>query len=400
MKLKTILADPAQRDVWLARAYYFTFFGGYGFILPFINLYYVSVGLSGKQIGTMASVNAVLGLVASPLWVSLARRTHQPRRMMQFGLAMMSLGYVLIGQQTAFWPILGLILFQTLTAVGVVPLSDSMAVSAAQEGNTGYGSIRVWASFSWIMVVLAAGWLIEHFGYRLGFFGTCVGMTIAAGILFLIRPHHFAARLPGDQPRARLRDAVQRVLKDKPLLALAVALIFVTFMNSGVQQFENVFLSQMGASKQLISVAGILSAIVELPFMLFADRILHRYGAHRLVMIAFGMNLIFRLTVLSFPAIATIMVVRFIGGISFSLYTVAFIGLISARTAAAERGTVLALFTGTLAGSVNIVASPIMGALFDAIGTRWLYAFSAAGYLIAFISLWVAQSAVQSEIQK
>jgi MFS family permease len=77
--------------------------------------------------------------------------------------------------------------------------------------------------------------------------------------------------------------------------------------------------------------------------------------------------------------------------VAFSFYTVSFIGLISSRTQSHETGTVLALFTVTLAGLVNIVASPLAGALYDAIGARWLYAFSVSGYVIALTSLWITR---------
>jgi MFS transporter, PPP family, 3-phenylpropionic acid transporter len=138
-------------------------------------------------------------------------------------------------------------------------------------------------------------------------------------------------------------------------------------------------------------VAGILSATVELPFMIFSDRILRRYSAHRLLLAALLMNAFLRLIVLTFPSIYTIMAVRFIGGTSFSVYTVSFVALISERTSSSERGTVLALFTATLAGLVNIVAAPVSGALFDALGARWLYAFAAAGYIAAVASLWIGR---------
>jgi len=156
-------------------------------------------------------------------------------------------------------------------------------------------------------------------------------------------------------------------------------------MNSGVLQFENVFLAELGASKQLISVAGILSAVVELPFMIYADRYVKRYGASPILLIALIMTMLQRTAVLIFPSIATIMIVRFIGGIAFSLYTVSFIGLISNRTDDSETGTVLALYTVTLASLVNILAAPISGTIFDVIGARWLYAFSAGGYAIGAI---------------
>jgi MFS family permease len=128
--------------------------------------------------------------------------------------------------------------------------------------------------------------------------------------------------------------------------------------------------------------------VVELPFMIYSDRIVHRVGAHRLMLIALVLILLQRLAVLSLPFIATIMIVRFIGGVSFSFYTITFVGLISGRTQPSETGTVLAVFTVTIAGLVGIIASPVAGAFFDAFGARWLYALSAAGYVIGILCLW------------
>jgi MFS transporter, PPP family, 3-phenylpropionic acid transporter len=383
-----LLSDPNRRDLWMARIYYFSYMGGWGFILPFTNLFYVSLGLSGKQIGTFASTSAVVGLIMAPLWVSEAKKRPNPRRYLQFALVMSALGYLVIGHQTEFLPIVIIIFLQTFTSSGISPMSDSMAVSVAQTAETGYGGIRVWASLGWIVTVLMAGWLIESFGYQIGFLSTCVALIFASFLLIFIRKQNFASHILQGQPKATVRTAVEKITTDRTLLGFAFALMLITFLNSGVVQFENVFLSQLGASKRLISVAGILSATVEIPFMIWSDRILRRYGAHRLLLVALLMNAFLRMTVLAIPSIYTIMTVRFIGGVSFSLYTVSFVGLVSGRTSSAERGTVLALFTATLVGLVNIVASPIAGALFDALGARWLYAFSAAGYFGAVICMW------------
>ena len=182
--------------------------------------------------------------------------------------------------------------------------------------------------------------------------------------------------------------ALQFIRQDKVLIGFAFALVAIGFLNNGVLQFENVFLAELGASKQLIAIAGILSAVVELPFMIFADRIIRRVGAHRLLLIAMFLTMFQRLAVLIWPFIPVIMVVRFIGGVAFSFYTISFIGLISSRTQPMQTGTVLALFTVTIAGLVNIIAAPISGAVFDLVGARWLYALSAAGYLIGVSCLW------------
>jgi MFS family permease len=85
------------------------------------------------------------------------------------------------------------------------------------------------------------------------------------------------------------------------------------------------------------------------------------------------------------------MIVRFIGGVAFSLYTVSYIGLISNRTNESETGTVLALYTVTLASLVSVLAAPVSGAIFDMIGTRWLYALSASGYAIGALCVWLTR---------
>jgi PPP family 3-phenylpropionic acid transporter len=375
-------------DLSFARLYYFAFMGGWGFILPFMNLFYVGLGFSGKQIGFIASTSAIVGMVVSPLWVSEVRKHPQSRRILQVALIFGALGYYSIGLQKYFPFVLLVVVLHSLAASGIMPLSDSMAVTVSQENGSGYGSVRVWGSLGWIICLLTSGKLVAQFGFIAGFSGTCLMWLSASGLMFFIRPHYFSSQQISNQPKPNVRTALQYIWQDKVLLGFAVALIAIGFLNNGVLQFENVFLSELGASKQVISVAGILSAIVELPFMIYSDKIVHRVGAHRLMLIALGITMFQRLAVLAFPFIATIMVVRFIGGVAFSFYTISFIKLISSRTQSTATGTVLALFSVTIAGLVSIIAAPISGAIFDVIGARWLYALSAAGYLIGVLCLW------------
>jgi PPP family 3-phenylpropionic acid transporter len=382
-----------HRDLFFARAYYFAFMGGWGFILPFVNLFYVSIGLSGTQIGTVASVSAVVGLVVSPVVVTEIKKLPQARMILQLCLVLGALGYFLLGHQTFFAAILIIIFFQTIVTSAIMPTSDAMAVRVAEDHGTGYGSVRLWASVGWILTVLSAGWLIERFGYLAGFTGVALMWTLSAGLVLFIRSDYFVAKTGIDVSKPSVQSAVRHVLRDRTLLGFAVTVILVGLLNNGVLQFENVFLSELGASKQLIAVAGILSAVLEIPFMVYADRFVRRAGAHRVMLIALVMISVQRAAVLLLPYIGTIMIVRFIGGISFSFYTISYVGLISSRTRSTETGTVLALYTVTLSGLVNMIAAPISGSIFDAIGARWLYALAVIGYAMGAFVLWLARPA-------
>jgi PPP family 3-phenylpropionic acid transporter len=386
-----MLSKQLNRDLIFARAYYFAFMGGWGFILPFINLFYVSLGLSGTQIGTIGSVSAVVGLVVSPILVSEIKKRPQARGILQASLMLSAIGYFLLGQQTVFLGVVVIIFFQSLVGAGIMPASDAMALHVSEKAGTGYGSVRVWASVGWILVVPASGWLIERFGFQAAFLGVSLMWLTGALVTLLIQPRYFVT--PGllGQPPSNLRTTFRQIIRDRTLLGYALALVFMGFLNNGVLQFENVFLAELGASKLLISFAGILSAIVELPFMVYADRYVRRAGAHRVMLFAILMIFFQRAAVLLFPSIATIMIVRFVGGVSFSFMTIASVFLISSRTDPAETGTVLAIYTVTLAGLVSVLAAPVSGGIFDAIGARWLYALAVAGYGIGFLSMWLTR---------
>ena len=384
-----------HRDLWFARAYYFAFMGGWGFILPFINLFYISLGLSGKQIGTIGSVSAIVGLVVSPLLVAEIKKRPQARGILQASLMLGAIAYFLLGQQTAFLPILLIVFLQSLVGAGIMPASDAMAVHVSQEAGTGYGSVRLWASVGWIITVLASGWLIERAGFEAGFLGVSLMWLTGALVTLLIQPRFFISPDFAQKQRSNVRTALKHIARDRTLLGYAIAVVFMGFLNNGVLQFENVFLSQLGASKQLISVAGILSAIVEIPFMVYADRYVRRMGGHHVLLLAIIMTLFQRAAILLFPSIVTIMIIRFVGGVAFSFMAIASVFLISSRTEPNETGTVLAIYTVTLGGLVNMLAAPVSGAIFDAIGARWLYLLSVSGYALGFLTMWLTRPGVE-----
>ena len=391
LPIRLMFPRQLNPDLIFARGYYFFVIGGWGFILPFMNLFYVSLGLSGTQVGTIGSLNAIVGLILSPFIVSEVKKRPQARGILQVSLVLGAICYVLLSQQTTFTAILPIVIFQALFGSGTMPASDAMAIHVSEEAGKGYGSVRVWASIGWILSVPFSGWLIERFGFEAGFLGVSCMWLIGVLITLLIQRRYFVSPKLSGQNTSNLRTAIGNIARDRTLLGYAIAAIFIGFFNNGVLQFENVFLSQLGASKQLISVAGILSAIVELPFMVYADRYVRRVGAHRVMLFAMSMLLLQRAAVMLFPTIATIMAVRFIGGVSFSFMTIGSVFLISSRTEPSETGTVLAIYTVTLAGLVSVLAAPVSGVIFDAVGARWLYALSVLGYGTGLLSMWLTK---------
>ena len=132
MHLRKTYIKIKYPGLFFARLYYFAYMGGWGFILPFTNLFYTSLGLNGKQIGTIASTSAMVGLLAAPVMVSTIKKHPKSRLFLQLILVWGAIGYFLLGQQVAFLPVIMIVILQSLAISSVTPISDSMAVSGLQ----------------------------------------------------------------------------------------------------------------------------------------------------------------------------------------------------------------------------------------------------------------------------
>ena len=267
-----------RRDLWLTRLYYLTTLGGTGFISPFLNLFYVRLGLSGTDIGLVAAIGSVVALIAAPVWTSESRKRRNPRTLLQIALTLMALSYLWLGQQKLFWGIAFVTVIRALVGAAISPLSDSLALSVTGATKSGFGSVRVWASIGWVISVLSGGWLIERAGFGVGFAGVCLVSLAGVVFLFPIEPRHFAKERVQGQQTARLGTVIRDVLHNRAMVGVGLMMSIIGIANSGVGQFETVYLSTLGAKESLIGVAGMASAVVEIPCMLWADRLVPPEG--------------------------------------------------------------------------------------------------------------------------
>ncbi len=379
-----------QRNLKVTRLYYFLL-SGTGFVSPYLNIFFVRLGLDGAQIGTVKSFGAIMILIAAPVWASASEKRRNPARLLQLALVLTALAYLMLSQQSEYLGILLTNGILSLLSAGVSPLSDALALAVTRVSRTGFGNIRVRMSIGWILFVLSCAWLIDRVGMIMAFAGVSAAFLVGAGILSPISAESFVKRRPMDTFRAQLGSVIHKLLHNWPLIGLGLMLAVTGLANSGVTQFEDVFLSRLGASDTLVGVAGILSAVVEIPCMFWADRLLNRRRtAYWLLMLSMFLMAAVRALVFAVPTIPVVMAQRALNGIGFSFYTVALIRVIAEQTLPQETRTTLALYNVTLVNVINIVSSPLAGAAFDLVGLRPMYAIAAAGYLLGWLGLYVA----------
>ncbi len=378
----------SQRNLWTLRLYYFMLIGSGGFLFPFINLFYMQQGLTGTEIGLLSTSASLAALLAAPWWGRRSDVTSHPRRLLQFGLLATSLCMLILSQQTIFGWMALIVTLDALLSVGVPPLSDVVALAVIQRGRAGYGSVRLWGSLGWAVAALLGGWLIERAGLLTMFAGYAIAGFASIALLALMQMpcwgrHPDRTEAPAAAPSWRTTFAA--LWRDRTLLGLTLALSILWFAINGFHQFEPVYLVQLGAGETIIGLASTIGALVELPAMLWVDRLGRRYSSGSLLRTSFLLYMAVALSVIIAPAVPVILVSHVIAGVAYSFFAVAsvlFVGEVSPR---GQVTTMMAIFTVTLPALIRMASGPVSGAVFDARGAYALYIIGALGAALGWL---------------
>jgi MFS transporter, PPP family, 3-phenylpropionic acid transporter len=382
-----IASTPSEnRTLWLMRLYFLAFIGAGGFLFPFISLFFRRNGLSGTEIGVIGAASAGAQLIAAPLWGRWSDAITQPRRLLQAALIGSGVAFLIMSQQKTFAGIALLTVLHGFISAGIGPLSDILALNVTRR--TGYGSIRLWGSLGWAVLGLIGGLLIERSGMFVAFAG-CAAMFFVAAVLINrivvlpLSPDDGAT--PTVETPARV--PVRSLLRERSLVGLAIALTILGLTGRGAVQFEAIYLDQLGASEFLVGLASAISAMTELPAMLLADRLLRRFSAGAVYCMGIVAHIIHAGAILLAPSVLTILLMRVAEGTSYGIFTVALVIYVSRRAPQQQVTVLLALYTVTLGGLVSLVANPLGGLVFDAVGAYWLYSIALAGDILALVVL-------------
>lgn len=374
-----------QRNLSILRFYYLLLGVGGGFLLPFLALFYQQQGLSGTQIGLLSTFAGLAALIAAPIWGRLSDAAIRPRRLLQFELIASACLMLLLSQQISFGAIILIVVLDAGLNAGSSPNSDALALVVLSKVRSGFGSVRLFASLGWAVTAFVSGWLSERFGLIVAFIGYAAGYITGSGSVGLIRlPPKTISSAIGHLPKRSLRRSFQLVLGDARLRKLAVALGIFLFMMYGLRAFEGLYLKQLGAGEAVVGLMSTIGATVELPGMLWADRLVRRYGAVRLLRYSFLLEVVRLTCVLLVPSVPTLIVARVAGGFSFSWYVVGVLTFIHETAPQNQVTTMLALFNVTLASFIRMLAAPISGYIFDQVGGYYLYALGVIGSLVAW----------------
>lgn len=273
---------------------WFFYFAGVGIFFPFLSLYLrENVGLSGTEVGFVLSVWPLVGMLAQPFWGQLADRTGARRTILTILTAGTALSILSLGLAQSFLTLSLAAAFTALFSTSVIPMMFAVSLGTLRDrGPNAFGFTRVWATISFLLLVVGFPWMLEGYerlrglspvsdgpsqpGLALMFPVIAVFSLLAAGgTLFLPRGGHLAVRA---------RPSDWRLLLGHPPIRRLLAFNFLAYLCiQGPMALFPVWVSSRGGSIDTVGQMWLVMLILEIPLVAYSGVAARRIGAARLL---------------------------------------------------------------------------------------------------------------------
>jgi PPP family 3-phenylpropionic acid transporter len=355
------LSSPAARGSF----FYFVFFGALAAWIPFLNVYFHQLGLTGWQIGVLSAfLPAATFLLAAPLG-ALADRRGWRLGLLGVATAGMGLSLLLFVLPGGFWAFVPLMVLLAVFYSPATPLADSAVAGMAIRHRLNYGDMRLWGSLSFALMSIASGALWQRLGYR--------PMFILSAVVYLI-----VAWSTRGLEEARVVDAANRVplrlvARDRFLIVFLAASFVIAAATGMDITFAGIYITHLGGNGLFVGLLFGISALCELPTMRYSGRIADAIGGPTCLLVAYGLFGIAYIGYALSPAPAVMLVFSGFRGLAYGLFYAGTIRLLSRRAPPEWASTLQGIMNALAMGLAQLIARPLAGGIYDNLGPSAVY---------------------------
>ena len=151
--------DP--RIMMLIRVLFLTYYASLGSLLPYLPVYYHSLGHGGQIIGLLGAVKPFTTFLVAPAWGVIADQSERPFLILQVTFLVSLLGQLLVCWRNDASFLYGMVFLTALFNAPVKSLLDSMVMDHIHEQSS-YGRLRLWGQMGFGLGSSAVGVLLSR----------------------------------------------------------------------------------------------------------------------------------------------------------------------------------------------------------------------------------------------
>jgi MFS transporter, PPP family, 3-phenylpropionic acid transporter len=360
-------------------AYYFLFYGAFSILLPFLAIFYKAQGLTGAQIGLLAAISPIISFFGAPLWTGAADASHRHKLVTMVSLlGVVGICFVIPGI-ASFGGLILMISLYSFFGAPTASLVDSAVLTMLGDRKERYGRVRLWGTIGYGVIAPFAGNLIGRLGLKWAFWGYAILML--GGFLIV-------TQIPFRQSRSNgsFRGGMRVLFGNRPWMLFLVMVFIAGIGLATINNYLFVYMQSLGASNTLMGFALTVSTLSEIPAMFFSDRLLRRFGARGMLIIAMttiGLRLIcYSMTTQPW----VILVIQLCHGLTFAAIYTAGVHYADQVAPPGMKATTQGMFSGTLVGFGAAAGGLLGGILLDSFTPGGMYGITGALVLVGLVA--------------
>jgi PPP family 3-phenylpropionic acid transporter len=372
----------AGSGLWYARGMYLGYYMSIGAYMPFINLYFERLGLSGIEISSLMAITVLISSSTTLLWGGIADARRWHKGILRAALLLSPLAIFMVSRAADYRALIPMVVLYALFRSPIVPLIDSASLEIAQSHRRSFGNLRVWGAIGWSISTWVVGTLIQNFSIQWLFTSYIIFMLMTFGVSLFQPPR-------ANILKTSLVPGLRKLFRFEFIIIL-LSFFLVALTSSAGMNFFSLYMDEIGATEGLIGFAWTLSSLSEIPVMLASGAIIKRVGTRGILKIAF---LIYAarwllLSLISNPVLA--LFVQLLHGLSFGTYIVGAVTYVNQEAPEGLGTTAQSVFSIVSFGLASMAGAMLGGYMFDTLGLsvlfRLLSVIALVGFLIFILS--------------
>lgn len=356
-----------------------------GSCAPFISAYYKRIGLSFTQIGVLLAIGPIFAIFIQPLWAMLSDRTGK-RKLLLILLALCTAGaYLLYYLGASFAVCLLAVLVVSLFSLALLPLCDALVIDRANAYGFPFARIRIGGTLGYAAMVFGAGMFLEKFDGA-QFAVAAVAYLLFAGAVMLLpqggaREEAAPAR-EGAVPARKKAVPARESIFDTSEILFVLALALIESLGLGFSgSFMGSYAVELGFGSSLIGVLSCISALSEVPILLFAGKLVDRFGEIPLLIFS-GVMMSLRLFLTGMGLVPAMISAQLLQSVTYMTTYICCTQYISKHVRAGKMSQGQSALAIVQSGLAAVASNLFGGMLVDAVGTRQAFFAVAAGVLV------------------
>lgn len=370
-----------------------------GAYTPFLSSYFSSIGLSAAQTGILLTVSPLAMIFVQPLWARLSDRTGKRKLVLCLLAGVSAAAALLYYAGASFAAVLVATVAFTAFFSALLPLCDALVIEGCLSSGVEFAHVRMGGTCGYAFVVFVVGVFLDA-QPRAQFVLVCALLLVflvAAALIPLTRADRVpeepdAADVPvsaGDAPR-RAQAPAALGLFDTAEIFYILAFAFVSQMGLGfLGSFLGRYVVELGYGQSLVGTLSAVSALSELPILLFAHQLVRRFGVMRLLSFSCLMMAL-RLVLVGMGAVPTMVCGQLLQSVTYMTVYYCCTCYVAEHVLPGRLSQGQSVFVLVQSGLAMMVANLAGGAIGDALGMRASFFLSAALVLVGTAAVMVA----------